>query len=379
MKWTNSIALRFFKSAKHNSFTNLARKIAVSSIAFSTCILIVTLSVVRGFHQDMIHKILKESGHVMISSSEKNFDPSGIKEFIRGHNYEEVVQSVGLLIDKKITHVILKNSPNDKTIIGTGLANSGYKVGSKINAIIPMQAPSPLNIVPENFELTVDAISEFDSYESNNYTIFVNKTTLQKKLSMENKVHKIIIYLKDPNTADETRDVLRKKIPGKFYVFSWKDQNRTFLKILNMEKNMICLVLLAIILLSILLVIFSTILLINVKIKEISILKILGAKKKDIMAIFIKINFLTSLLGSIYGVILGIGLTNNLDKLRIYVERLLQVQFFDPELYLTPHLPVLLEYSDIVWIVSANLIFTLASSILTSRKAAKINALTNLQ
>jgi ABC-type lipoprotein release transport system permease subunit len=99
----------------------------------------------------------------------------------------------------------------------------------------------------------------------------------KKMLGLDNKISKIIAFAKSPNDAIK----IAKSLDLAQKVFTWQDLNMMFADIMRIQRNMVSVILFAIIFLAITTSIASLVLFINMKKREISILTILGAKKSQ--------------------------------------------------------------------------------------------------
>jgi lipoprotein-releasing system permease protein len=104
----------------------------------------------------------------------------------------------------------------------------------------------------------------------------------------------------------------------------------------------------------------------------------LGAKKRQISYIFIKLAALLAGASSIIGTIFGILLAYNIDHIRKFIEWNANAQLFDPEIYLLPAIPVSIRISDIAIILAINFSIAVLASIWPAYKSASINVLENI-
>jgi len=80
MSWISFVAKRFFKSRKNDKFVNLTSKIAVISASIGIAVLIITMSVIRGFEKSVFEKVLKDQGHVMFFGNGPRDDHENVGE-----------------------------------------------------------------------------------------------------------------------------------------------------------------------------------------------------------------------------------------------------------------------------------------------------------
>lgn len=394
MTWINQIALRYFFSRKKNLFTNLSTKLSILSVMFSTSIMILILSVVHGFHDYCTNKIIKTDGHFYIYDEKYSFEYKDILEKIpQNIKAIPVLQSYAIINQKNnFLNVVLSgfekekasefgnfdiNSDKPKVIIGSSLAYSmKLKKGDLFEIIVPRFVPAPLKILPDNIVCVVSDIRQsFNEYEENMIIFQIND--LQKILNLNHQASKIICFSQSNKKSYKDMKEIKKLFENK-EVLHWEKANKFFLETLKMEKSMVIIILICMILLSVLCIMFSIILLISIKKREIAILKILGAKKLDIIEIFTKISLIITAIGSFLGFFLGILLTNKINSLSHFVERIFKIPFAKDSLLFFPEIPVSIHIFDIVLIILLNFFISFFASLYTSYKAISIDALNNL-
>ncbi len=401
MNWMTQIALKYFISKKKDNFVSFTGKISFFSIAFSVAMLIVAISVIKGFEESVITKVLNDQGHIMIFEYE-NFNPEATVQKIKKtfpeiecfpvidsqalilkKNFTEGVIIKGLC-DEKFDELVKKNNikilsyPENAILIGEKLAKTFFiKKGDKINLLIPVQNPLPFGIVPEIIECTVVEIVKFDLHDLNRFGIAMKIKNAQEIFEIGSKVNKIICFLKNPKKVFTYREKLQKILPEK-QIYTWHDLNMMFADMMRIQKNLVMIILFVIIFLSALSCSASLILLIYSKKKEIVLLKLLNASKKNIAIIFFKTGVFISFFSSIFGALLGIFLTKNVNLILYIINKIFQIEVFNPEIYLLPEIPTALYFSDILTIVLSAFLISSLTSFFSAYKASSVNVIENL-
>ena len=119
-------------------------------------------------------------------------------------------------------------------------------------------------------------------------------------------------------------------------------------------------------------IISSLLMLVTTKEKEIAILMTLGAKRKDIVVIFLMQGLLLGSIGIIFGVFLGVLMSANIDAIISFVENFLMIELMPAEIYHLSRIPSLINNEDIIFIVIYTFILTIISSIYPAIKASSI-------
>lgn len=398
--WTSFISSRYFRSRKKDKFVNLTSKIATFSISFGIAMLILAFSVIRGFEESIFDKVLEDQGHIVVFGN-GNFNPHEVKAYMPNSlYYKESVETYGMFTNgfrvemamikgvekKEIDKVKTKNSlieetKHPKAYIGNKFAKLfGLNIGDNLKFIIPVKAPMPFGLVPETVECTVADIVQFSTHDLNRYGVFIEISDAKSLLKVGNNVTKITAYLKDKTKLNQAPQIAQEMQSNliNYRIFSWQDLNMIFADIMRIQRNMVTVILFAIIILAITASIASLALFINTKKREISILLILGASRKNIRGIFIKLAAMISITSSIIGTVFGLVLTYYIDDIRRFIEYIFNKPIFDPSIYLLPAIPTSIHWQDIAVIVGTSFIITIIAAISPAHKSTQINVLENL-
>jgi|GEM_PF-7004522 len=424
MGWINSIAFRYFFSKKKDNLVNLASKIAIFASSFAICMLIISFSVIRGFEETITNKVLADQGHIIITGNAPFCPDFVMKNLPKGLRAEAVIETSGLIVkgeqvdtillrgvdDEKLTNFKnaekgvengRKNGQNCEIIAKTeqnGVENQtefqkksypifiGAKMAKVLNLacgadfsfVVPIKSMPPFSIMPETISCKIEKIVQFNLHDLNRFGVFMRLSDAQKALNLHGKVSKIICFAKTPQEALKFIPELEKNLPT-FNVYSWKNLNLLFADVMRIQRNMVSVILFAIVFLATIASASSLTLLIYMKKREISILRILGATKKNIVAIFLRIGMLISGISCGFGLIFGVLLAWNLDYIRRLIEFIFHKSLFDPNVYLLPAIPVSLNFWDIFTILGCSFIVSFLAAIIPAYKSASVDVLENLQ
>jgi lipoprotein-releasing system permease protein len=109
------------------------------------------------------------------------------------------------------------------------------------------------------------------------------------------------------------------------------------------------------------------------KTKDIAILRTIGASKSDIMIIFIINGLLVGVIGTVFGIFIGIGFASNIDNIRKFLESITGTKLFDAAIYFLSYLPSKILLSDILTVSFISIILSFLATIYPAYKAAKLD------
>ena len=109
------------------------------------------------------------------------------------------------------------------------------------------------------------------------------------------------------------------------------------------------------------------------KTRDIGILKSLGASGFGVMQIFLFYGLALGLLGSGFGLVLGILIVRNINVIARWLSQIMGHDVFNPEIYNFYELPAIIEPWTVVWIVVGSVSIAVVSGVLPALRAARLN------
>jgi ABC-type lipoprotein release transport system permease subunit len=158
-----------------------------------------------------------------------------------------------------------------------------------------------------------------------------------------------------------------------YRLISWTEMNRSMFVAMQRQRLVLSLFFLIIIIVAAFNIVGSQSMMISEKLREISMLKVIGFSPRDIRRVFTIHGLVIGGLGAFLGLGIGVGLGLFLDKIGFPL---------DPVVYYVDKLPVSLRYGDMIFVtVAAFLLVYIAVLIAASRAAAKtpLEGLTELE
>ena len=380
------------------SFTTI---LAIIGLMIGISSLIVVTSVMNGFEKELENRILGVIPHSVIYSDgpikdyknlikdikeEPNvIDASpyiSLQGLVTSQFNSKGINIVGIDIDNEKNMSIIpdymlvgdiKNLESSNSIIIGSLlaANLGVYVGDKINITTSDIKTSIIGSYPTSVNLKIVGIYELKTEIDQVMTIVAHSTA--QKLKNINTDETISIRLKtnDLFNADVISNNVIKKINNELDFSSWKSTHGTLFEAIKFEKLLISLMLFLIVAVASILVLSTVIMTVKSKEREIGILLTLGASSKQITLIFFTQGIIVSLIGIIFGILLGFLLTLNLNNIISILESFLQRNLL--EAYFINYFPYYINYTQIFIICTASFVISLLSSLIPSMKAVKLN------
>jgi len=393
------IALRYLKSKKKYRAVSVTTAISISGVAVGVMALLVVLSVMSGFHQDLQKKILGANAHIIIrdykgaiqdyeTAAEKLKGEKGIVSyapfvlgqvmvssgnrthgvFMRGINPGIESQTTDILASVKEGDFKKLSDESDVPglILGKELASSlGVFVNDTVNIVSPMGKIGPMGMLPKIRQFRVVAIFEIGMFEYDSSLVLTNIRTAQDFFEMDKAISGIEVRLQDIYQAPQIKKDLQKKLGFPYYAMDWMEMNKNLFSALKLEKFAMFVILVLIILVASFNIISNLIMNVIEKSREIAILKAIGATNKAIMAIFIFQGLFIGLIGTTTGVLGGFGLG--------YILNTYQIIKLPADVYYLSNLPVRMNLFDFITVSVSAITITFLATIYPAWQAAKLD------
>ena len=362
-------------------------------------ILIIVMSVMNGFKTDLTNKILGLNPHIVVQPNSFIIDNDYILKI--NENFKEVTISKTysgegiILINDKAKGIIFKGvNIQEKKIkdffennivsgninqfkknnifIGTELAfNLGLKEGDNINLMSSAFIATPLGSLPKQETFKIAGIFSTGFIEFDQNIIFLNIEDALSIFDKDTKDQNLEIYLKNPLEANIYKKKIE-KLNQNYFIYTWADLNKSFFSALKVERNVMFIILTLIIIVAAFNIISGLTILIKNKTKEIAILKTLGLNNTSIKKSFFLTGFTIGFFASISGIILGVLFSLNIEKVRVFLSTVLNVEIFPSDIYFLEQLPSEINLFSIFIIFILSLIVSAIASYIPARHISKM-------
>ena len=383
------ISSRNLRPKKKEGFLKIISIFSFLGIMLGVAILIIVMSVMNGFKTDLTKKILGLNPHIVIQPNSFVIDDkyiSQLKNKFQGISINRSFSGEGIIISKdnakgvilkgfnknkkksinflkeNITSGDIKNISKNHVFIGTELAyNLNLKEGDNISLMSSAFVATPLGSLPkqENFKIAGIFSTGFVEFDQN--IILLEIDDVLSIFDKDKKDQYIEIYLKDPLQANSYKKKIE-KINRNYYIYTWSDLNKSFFSALKVERNVMFIILTLIVIVAAFNIISGLTILIKNKTKEIAILKTLGLSNSSIKKSFFLTGFSIGFFATISGIILGVLFSYNIEKLRIILSSLFNLEIFPPDIYFLEKLPSEISFSSIFIIFFLSLVVSAIAS-----------------
>ena len=389
-----------FRYLFHKGSNSLSSQTLLTSlgVGLGTAVLIIVLSVMNGFENELQKRILGVIPHVTLESSGGFKDIENISKSISDHNdvvavapflSSQVVinnrdvskgvvikgtsaqEEISIIPDNMLIGEVESLEDGSNIILGDSLAYElNVAVGDSVN-LLNIDQSNPLIGVPRVVAFKVVGVFSVGSEVDQNYAL-ISSNSFLKLIKPKNGIG---LELKVQNVL-EARNIGRaiiEKLDTTNYIkmTSWDQSYGGLFRAVQLEKIMVSLLMSLILLVAILSLLMSVNNLVKTNEKEIAILRTIGYSKWDIQSIFIQLILTIGIFGIFFGNLLGFFLASNITEFLNFLSQIFNISMLD--VYYLDYFPSITSVEQIMWINIITFLLLLIFSFIPSNKAANTN------
>jgi lipoprotein-releasing system permease protein len=418
------LALRYLKPKR--TFLSLITVISILGVTLGIMVLILVISVMTGFEQELRRKVLGFDAHLVVGGETIIYDwpnrtqsvasvpgVTGAAPFVQGPVLAEFmgrrlapkIRGIDAEAESKVTTLKdfmvageLKLEGNE-TVIGSALASIlGCGVGDTITVYSPgnlEQIVDEINQLEQGadkkktagqlremvlpMELQVTGIFESGRYLYDSEFMLVPLHIAQEIYGLGDGVHGITVKTVHPYRAAEIRDEVYRALGDDFRISTWMDLNRELFEAIHMERNVMFFILLFIVIVAAF-GIMNTLITVTVqKTREIGILKALGARTGQIVGIFVGQGIVVGIFGTLIGLGTGIWLVQYRNQVSQWLSGVMGIEIFPKSIYQFSEIPAEIVPSDVAIICASAFLICTVAAVIPAWFAARMDPVSALR
>lgn len=396
--------MRYLRARRQEGFISVIAWFSLLGIALGVATLIIVMSVMNGFRQELLTRILGINGHLMVSGAANqltDFDPlaeklrglAGVRlvspmiegqvmatangvargAVVRGVRTEDLAKRA-IIADNIDSGAITDLAGGDAVLIGSRMASlMGLKVGDSISLISPKGNVTAFGTVPRLRAYRVAGTFRIGMYEYDSTFIFMPLPAAQTYFRLPEAVTNLEIFIDDPDNARRVGSEIARTVGGQGQVHDWQQVNSTFFNAIQVERNVMFLILTLIIVVAAFNIVSSMIMLVKDKGRDIAILRTMGATAGMIMRIFFLSGASIGVIGTIAGFVLGVLFCDNIETIRQGIQVLTGTQLFDETIYFLSKLPAEMDTTEVAAVVGMGLGLSFLATLYPAWRASRID------
>ena len=359
------IGLRYIRAKRKSHFVSFIAFISIAGVALGVFALIVVLSVMNGFGNELRDRTLSMTSHATISGYdgylrdwpavlkkvETNKEVVAAAPYIRkevmltnGRRVSgslirgilpEMETKVSLVESKMVSGSLLDLKPGEYGIVlGRELANSlGVYEGERVTVITPQASVTAVGVMPRLRRFRVVGVFEVGMNQFDSAMAYMHLEDAAKLFSYKERVNGVRLKLTDLFEAPRITHEIEKDFGADYWVRDWSKQHKNFFRALQTEKTVMFIILLMMVSVAALNIVSTLMMTVTDKESDIAILRALGMRPSSIMVIFIIQGAFIGLFGTLIGVGAGVPVALNVFEIVSWLEQLFNTDFLPADVY----------------------------------------------
>ncbi|QQP92114.1 lipoprotein-releasing ABC transporter permease subunit [Skermanella sp. TT6] len=397
------VAMRYLRARRQEGFISVIAAFSLLGIGLGVATLIIVMAVMNGFRSELLGRVLGLNGHMNVYAIQgplPDYQPladrlrqvPGVTSVtptveaqalvtVRGVSSGAIVRGIApedFRVRPTVSNHIVRGSldrfEDENVAIGIRMAQRlGLAVGDQLTLISPQGNTSAFGTVPRMRAYTIGAIFDVGMFEYDNNFIFMPLPAAQVFFRVPDAVTTLELMVEQPRLIWQYRGPVQEVLGGRARLVDWQQSNASFFNALQVERNVMFLILTLIILVAAFNIISSMIMLVKDKGRDIAILRTMGATRGMILRIFFLAGASIGVIGTVFGLVLGVAFADNIESIRQVLQNLLGTELFSAEIYFLTQLPAEIDWSEVARVVLMALGLSFGATIYPAWRAAKLD------
>jgi len=396
------IALRYLRARREEGFISVIAGFSLLGICVGVATLIIVLSVMSGFRQEVLNRLLGVNGHLNLAAAGRDLDgfddiaaevakvpdvvavyptvdgnvmatashyaAGALVHAIRGEDLRKIrlLRIVGGSLEQF--------SGKSVVAIGSRLAERLHlKVGDTVTLIQPQNSCTVIGCIPRSKTYDVIAIFEVGMSIYDERIIYMPLEAGQLFFQAKNAATALVINVDNPDNVSPIGRAIFEATGSRFRIIDWQQQYAGYFAWLDVQRNVLALIMALIVVVAALNVISGQVLLVRDKTREIAILRTMGATRRAILRIFLMCGIGVGIVGTAAGVALAVLFCDNIEAIRQWLQEVAHITLFPPDVYFLKELPARLSVGNVVGVVTLSLVLSLLATTYAAWRAARLD------
>jgi len=401
LEWT--LAWRFRRNKSANGFLSFISASSTFGIGLGCFVLILILSVMNGFENQLKQRILSVVPHGEL----KAVSPNGIDEWQgvigdfstdpRILSANPVIKLTGMLQKGKLSKAaeitaidpqtyassLLQNitpeqwlafqQTENAVILGAGVVKHlGLSMGQQVQLMLPRLSEDGSLKAPKTVWLTLVGQVKIGG-ELDKHIGYMHLSQAAQLADISSGAQSIEFRYQQPFSASAITRGIGFSFPQHVYISDWTRTQGHLYQDIQLVRLVVYIALVLLIAVACFNIVSTLVMSVNEKQGEVAMLKTMGAENGVIIRVFMLQGMINGLIGTVFGVLLGVVVAINLSAIALQIEQVLGVQFLSGDIYFIDFLPSDLQWPEVFITAAIALSLSMLSTIYPAIKATKVS------
>ncbi|MEM9057074.1 MAG: lipoprotein-releasing ABC transporter permease subunit [Pseudomonadota bacterium] len=397
------VGLRYVRAKRSNHFISFISLISMGGIAVGVMALIVVMSVMNGFGNELRSRLLSLTAHARVAAVDgglANWQPvadaaarlpqvagsapyvEGEAMLVNGANLSGVlVAGVSPAHEPAVSTVaehMLAGSLDSlvagerRVVLGVNLALTvGVRVGDAITLLVPAPNASGTGIAPRLERFTVSGVFEVGIQEHDSVRALVHIDDAAALYGRAGRVDGVRLRLDDLFEARAALDALAATLGDGYVYRDWTEEQATYFRAIRIEKTMMFIILLLIVAVAAFNIVATLVMVVTDKRNDIAILRTFGMTPGTVTRVFIVQGLVIGSVGVLLGVAGGVLVALNVEAITTAIESVFG-KLIDPTVFYITDIPSDMRWPEVGSIGVAAFVLAALSTLYPARRAALV-------
>ena len=400
------LAGRYLRAKRQHGGVALISIISVSAICLAVMALVITMSVMNGFRETLLSRILGVNGHVFIDTrgmpgseverlrqialevpgalqaspiitaqalATSDMNAAGVA--VRGIARADL-EKITLVMDSVVTGSLEGFEGVEAPTILTGdrlAAGLGVRDGMAVSLISPQGAATPFGLTPRRKPFLIGGLFSVGMVEFDQLFVYMPIEQARILFGRGDGADEIEIRIQHPDRTDAFMMDLRSRIGPNAYVLDWRAKSQGLSDALVVERNVMRLILMVLVAIAALNIVTGLIMLVKNKSRDIAILRTMGATRGAVQRVFFMASASLGVIGLSLGLLLGVGFCIFIEPIQRFVSDVVGFDIFPATVYSLSSLPAKVEWGEVAIVSFFTILVTFASTLVTAWWASRLD------
>jgi lipoprotein-releasing system permease protein len=401
------LAGRYLRARRQHGGVALISVISVLAIALAVSALIIIMSVMNGFRETLLSRILGVNGHVFIDVRDRS--PNDIDRLMRLAAETPGVLHVTPLInaqalatteDGLASGVLVRGIPREQLanlpivadsirpggglegfegieaptiLVGERLAaHLGVSEGRAISILSSQGAMTPFGLTPRRKSFLIGGVFSVGMSEYDSTLVYMPLEQAQVLFSRPGP-EVIELRVSDPDRTVPIMIDLRSRLGPDVMILDWRANSQGLADALTVERNVMRLIFMVVVAIAALNIVTGLILMVKLKSRDVAILRTMGATRGAIQRIFFMASASVGVIGLVTGLVLGVGFCIFIEPIQNFISMLTGFDVFPGTVYALESLPAKVEWGEVAIISIFTIALTFSATALTAWWASRLD------
>lgn len=401
------LAGRYLRARRQHGGVALISVISVVAIALAVAALIIIMSVMNGFREMLLSRILGVNGHVYV-------DVRGMPRPEIDRLMRLAAEAPGVLhvtpiineqalgtVDGRAAGILVRGIPRAQLeslpivsesirppgtlagfqgidsptiLIGDRLAATlGVTEGMAISILSPQGAMTPFGLTPRRKSFVIGGVFSVGMSEFDSILVYMPIEQAQIFFNRGDSADVLEIRIENPDRTTAAMMELRSRLGPDVMLYDWRANSQGLADALVVERNVMRLIFMVVVAIAALNIVTGLILMVKLKNRDIAILRTMGATRGAILRVFFMASASVGVIGLAVGLLVGVGFCVFIQPIQDFISMLTGFDIFPGTVYSLESLPAKIEWMEVLIISVFTILLTFGATALTAWWASRLD------